>query len=105
LVGIGAAPPEGDAQDAPVPCRTWSAWPNDAARRAALETECRPNTDGSRTTSRALLPIVFGMETARTIDPPREPMRRVTSEHFSNAGVDHPNPGENFMQLRWVVRR
>ena len=45
------------------------------------------------------------METARTIDPPREPMRRVTSEHFSNAGVDHPNPGENFMQLRWVVRR
>lgn len=25
-------------------------------------------------------------------------------EHFSNAGVDHPNPGENFVQLRWVVR-
>ena len=25
-------------------------------------------------------------------------------EHFSNAGIDHPNPGENFIQLRWVVR-
>jgi len=25
-------------------------------------------------------------------------------EHFSNAGIDHPNPGENFLQLRWVVR-
>lgn len=25
-------------------------------------------------------------------------------EHFSNAGIDHPNPGENFVQLRWVVR-
>ena len=26
-------------------------------------------------------------------------------EHFSNAGIDHPNPGENFVQLRWVARR
>jgi lipid A 3-O-deacylase len=26
-------------------------------------------------------------------------------EHFSNAGIDHPNPGENFIQLRWVMRR
>jgi hypothetical protein len=25
-------------------------------------------------------------------------------EHFSNAGIDHPNPGENFIQLRWVLR-
>jgi hypothetical protein len=25
-------------------------------------------------------------------------------EHFSNAGIDHPNPGENFVQVRWVVR-
>jgi hypothetical protein len=25
-------------------------------------------------------------------------------EHFSNAGIDHPNPGENFVQMRWVVR-
>ena len=25
-------------------------------------------------------------------------------EHFSNAGIDQPNPGENFVQLRWVVR-
>jgi hypothetical protein len=24
-------------------------------------------------------------------------------EHFSNAGIDHPNPGENFVQVRWVV--
>lgn len=23
-------------------------------------------------------------------------------EHFSNAGIDHPNPGENFMQLRYA---
>jgi hypothetical protein len=25
-------------------------------------------------------------------------------EHFSNAGIDHPNPGENFAQVRWVLR-
>jgi len=25
-------------------------------------------------------------------------------EHFSNAGIDHPKPGENFVQVRWVVR-
>jgi len=25
-------------------------------------------------------------------------------EHFSNAGIDHPNPGQNFVQLRWVLR-
>lgn len=23
-------------------------------------------------------------------------------EHFSNAGIRHPNPGENFVQLRWT---
>jgi lipid A 3-O-deacylase len=26
-------------------------------------------------------------------------------EHFSNAGIDQPNPGEDFLQLRWVVWR
>jgi hypothetical protein len=25
-------------------------------------------------------------------------------EHFSNAGIDHPNPGENFVQLRYAHR-
>lgn len=25
-------------------------------------------------------------------------------EHFSNAGIDHPNPGENFVQLRYAFR-
>jgi hypothetical protein len=25
-------------------------------------------------------------------------------EHFSNAGIDDPNPGENFLQLRWLHR-
>jgi len=25
-------------------------------------------------------------------------------EHFSNAGIDHPNPGENFVQVRWALR-
>lgn len=24
--------------------------------------------------------------------------------HFSNAGIKHPNPGENFLQLRYAVR-
>lgn len=24
-------------------------------------------------------------------------------QHFSNAGIDHPNPGENFVQLRLLV--
>jgi len=23
-------------------------------------------------------------------------------EHFSNAGIKHPNPGQNFVQLRWT---
>jgi len=23
-------------------------------------------------------------------------------EHFSNAGIDHPNPGENFLQMRYA---
>lgn len=26
-------------------------------------------------------------------------------EHFSNAGIRHPNPGENFVQLRWAWHR
>jgi lipid A 3-O-deacylase len=71
----------------------------------------------------ALLPIVVGMETTRTLrfHPDaclgdhvgigcefgavrrREAALRI--EHFSNAGVDHPNPGDNFVQLRWVARR
>lgn len=25
-------------------------------------------------------------------------------QHFSNAGIDHPNPGENFIQLRYAYR-
>lgn len=25
-------------------------------------------------------------------------------EHFSNAGISHPNPGENFVQLRYAYR-
>jgi hypothetical protein len=25
-------------------------------------------------------------------------------QHFSNAGIDHPNPGENFVQLRYAHR-
>lgn len=25
-------------------------------------------------------------------------------EHFSNAGIRRPNPGENFLQLRWTYR-
>lgn len=23
-------------------------------------------------------------------------------QHFSNAGIEHPNPGENFLQIRWT---
>jgi hypothetical protein len=30
---------------------------------------------------------------------------RMSTRYRSNAGIDHPNPGENFVQLRWVVRR
>ena len=26
------------------------------------------------------------------------------AEHFSNAGISHPNPGENFVQLRYSYR-
>jgi lipid A 3-O-deacylase len=25
-------------------------------------------------------------------------------EHFSNAGIKHPNPGENFFQVRYAYR-
>jgi hypothetical protein len=25
-------------------------------------------------------------------------------EHFSNAGIKHPNPGENFLQIRYSYR-
>ena len=28
----------------------------------------------------------------------------VRMQHFSNAGIDHPNPGENFVQLRYSRR-
>jgi lipid A 3-O-deacylase len=28
----------------------------------------------------------------------------IRMEHFSNAGIDHPNPGENFGQLRYAYR-
>jgi hypothetical protein len=50
------------------------------------------------------------METARTIDPPREfgvaHQQKVALriEHFSNSGIDHRNPGDNFGQARWSVR-
>jgi hypothetical protein len=32
----------------------------------------------------------------------RELVLRV--EHFSNAGIKHPNPGENYVQLRYTHR-
>jgi lipid A 3-O-deacylase len=28
----------------------------------------------------------------------------VRLEHFSNAGIEHPNPGENFLQVRYSLR-
>lgn len=28
----------------------------------------------------------------------------VRIQHFSNGGIDHPNPGENFVQLRYSLR-
>jgi lipid A 3-O-deacylase len=28
----------------------------------------------------------------------------VRIEHFSNAGIEHPNPGENFVQVRYAYR-
>jgi lipid A 3-O-deacylase len=28
----------------------------------------------------------------------------VRVEHFSNAGIEHPNPGENFIQVRYSLR-
>jgi hypothetical protein len=28
----------------------------------------------------------------------------VRAQHFSNAGIEHPNPGENFVQLRYSRR-
>ncbi len=28
----------------------------------------------------------------------------VRAEHFSNAGISHPNPGENFVQVRYAYR-
>jgi hypothetical protein len=28
----------------------------------------------------------------------------IRMEHFSNAGIDHPNPGENFGQVRYAYR-
>jgi lipid A 3-O-deacylase len=28
----------------------------------------------------------------------------VRLQHFSNAGIEHPNPGENFVQLRYSRR-
>jgi lipid A 3-O-deacylase len=28
----------------------------------------------------------------------------IRMEHFSNAGIEHPNPGENFGQLRYAYR-
>lgn len=40
----------------------------------------------------------------RNFGPLREHEVAVRLEHFSNAGIKHPNPGENFMQLRYVHR-
>lgn len=31
----------------------------------------------------------------------REHELSLRAQHFSNAGIDHPNPGENFLQLRY----
>ncbi|RZL88207.1 MAG: acyloxyacyl hydrolase [Variovorax sp.] len=40
----------------------------------------------------------------RTFGSRREHEVAVRIEHFSNAGVKHPNPGENFIQLRYAYR-
>ena len=37
----------------------------------------------------------------RAIASPSEWALRL--QHFSNAGIEDPNPGENFLQLRWSV--
>lgn len=40
----------------------------------------------------------------RNFGPGREHELALRLEHFSNAGIKHPNPGENFLQLRYVRR-
>ena len=44
--------------------------------------------------------IAFG----RFMDAERRNELTLRLQHFSNAGIDHPNPGENFIQLRYSRR-
>lgn len=39
-----------------------------------------------------------------TLDPERTHEVALRVEHYSNAGIKHPNPGENFVQLRYARR-
>jgi hypothetical protein len=36
--------------------------------------------------------------------PARRDEIALRAEHFSNAGIKHPNPGQNFVELRYVHR-
>ncbi len=36
--------------------------------------------------------------------PRRDHELTLRIQHFSNAGIRHPNPGENFVQLRYARR-
>ena len=40
----------------------------------------------------------------RSFGPRREREIALRLEHFSNAGIKHPNPGENFFELRYLQR-
>ena len=44
----------------------------------------------------------FGI--GRQVGRRREHELTVRMQHFSNAGIKHPNPGENFVQLRYAHR-
>ena len=48
----------------------------------------------------------FGTHLAigRSFGERREHEVSLRIEHFSNAGIKHPNPGENFVQLRYARR-
>lgn len=40
----------------------------------------------------------------RQFGPRREHELSLRFQHFSNGGIEHPNPGENFLQLRYLRR-
>jgi lipid A 3-O-deacylase len=40
----------------------------------------------------------------RDFGPHQREELAVRVEHFSNAGIEHPNPGENFVQVRYAYR-